>query len=146
MLLILILNRVGDRIPPFWTPCSCSKVSDNVEPIRTLKDLSDKKFDIKFGIRPLRPISCKSFMMPYFHIVSYAFSRSKNIATQCSFLINASRIKDSNRTKWSLIPYFIRKPACFPEITLFDSRNQTSLSLIILSIVLHIQLVNAIGL
>ena len=99
MLLILILNRVGDMMLPCGTPCSCTKVSDNVEPIRTLKDLSDKKFDIKFGKRPVRPISCKSFMMPYFHVVSYAFSRSKNIATQCSFLINASRIKDSNRTK-----------------------------------------------
>ena len=91
--------RVARGILPCETPCSCSKVSDNVEPIRTLKDLSDKKFDIKFGNRFLRPISCKSFMMPYFHVVSYAFSRSKNIATQCSFLINASRIKDSNRTK-----------------------------------------------
>ena len=80
MLLILILNRVGDRMLPCGTPCSCSKVSDNVEPIRTLKDLSDKKFDIKLGNRPLRPISCKSFMMPCFHVVSYAFSRSKNIA------------------------------------------------------------------
>ena len=99
MLLILILNRVGERILPCGTPCYCSKVSDNVEPIRTLKDLSDKKFNIKFGNRPLTPISCKSFMMPYFHVVSYAFSSSKNIATQCSFLTNASRIKDSNRTK-----------------------------------------------
>ena len=62
---------------PYGTPCSCSKVSDNVEAIRTLKDLSDKKFDIKFGNRPLKPISCKSFMMPYFHVVSYAFSRLK---------------------------------------------------------------------
>ena len=49
MLLSLILNKVVDRILPCGTPCSCSKVSDNVEPIRTLKDLSDKKFDIKFG-------------------------------------------------------------------------------------------------
>ena len=48
MLLILILNRVGDRMLPCGTPCSYLKVSDNVEPIRTLKDLSDKKFDIKF--------------------------------------------------------------------------------------------------
>ena len=84
---------------PCGTPCSCTKVSDNAEPIRTLKDLSDKKFDIKFGKRPVRPISCKSYMMPYFHVVSYAFSRSKNIATQCYFLINASRIKDFIRTK-----------------------------------------------
>ena len=51
MLLILILNRVGDNILPCGTPCSCSKVSDNVEPIRTLKDLSDKKFDIKLTRR-----------------------------------------------------------------------------------------------
>ena len=50
MLLILILNGVGDRILPSGTPCFCSKVSDTVEPIRTLKDLFDKKFDIKFGI------------------------------------------------------------------------------------------------
>ena len=84
---------------PCGTHCSCSKISDNVEPIRTLNNLSDKKFDIKFGNWPLRPISCKFFMMPYFHVVSYAFSRSKNIATQCSFLTNASRIKDSSRTK-----------------------------------------------
>ena len=70
MLLILILNRVGDMMLPCGTPCYCSKVSDNVEPIRTLKDLSDKKFDVKFGKRPLRPKLCKSFMMPYFHVVS----------------------------------------------------------------------------
>ena len=38
MLLILILNRVGDKRLPCGTPCSCSKVSDNVEPIRTLMD------------------------------------------------------------------------------------------------------------
>ena len=31
MLLILILNRVGDMMFPCGTPCSCSKVSDNVE-------------------------------------------------------------------------------------------------------------------
>ena len=96
MLLILILNKVGDKILPCGTPCSCLKVSDNVEPIRTLKD---QEIDIKFGSRPPRPISCKSFMMPYFHVVSYAFSRSKNIAATCSFLTNASCIKDSNRTK-----------------------------------------------
>ena len=53
MLLILISNRVGDKILPCGTPCFCSKVSDNVERIRTLKDLSDKKFDIKFGNWPL---------------------------------------------------------------------------------------------
>ena len=62
---------------PCGTPCSCSKVSDNVEPIRTLKDLSDKKFDIKFGKRPLRPISCKSCNRPgYPHPVSSELENS----------------------------------------------------------------------
>ena len=41
MLLILILNKVGDKILPCGTPCSCSKVSDNVEPIRTLDGWMD---------------------------------------------------------------------------------------------------------
>ena len=61
MLLILKLNKGGDKIlpcgtpcsclkvsdnvQPCGTPCSCLKVSDNVQPILTLKDLSDKKFD-----------------------------------------------------------------------------------------------------
>ena len=120
MLLILIVNNIWDKILPCGTPCSCWKVSDNVEPILTLKDLSDNKFDIKFGNRPLRSISCKSFMMPYLHVVSYAFSRSKNIAKSCSFLTNASGIKDSNRTKWSLVLWFLRNPAWFLEIKLFE--------------------------
>ena len=73
MLLSLILNKVGDNILPCGTPCSWLKVSDNVAPILILKDLSDKKFDIKLGNQPLKPMSCKSFMMPYFHVVLYAF-------------------------------------------------------------------------
>ena len=44
MLLILILNRVGDMILPCETPCSCTKVSDNVEPICTLKEVSDSPY------------------------------------------------------------------------------------------------------
>ena len=100
---------------PCGTPCSCSKVSHNVEPIRTLKDLSDKKFDIKFGNWPLRAISCKSLKMPCFHVVSYAFSRSKTIAAQCSFLINASRIKeDSNRTKMIVSTLVFTKTGLVP--------------------------------
>ena len=41
---------------------------------------------------------------------------------------------------------FLRKSAWLLDIKLFDFRNQTSLSLISLSSVLHLQLVNAIGL
>ena len=77
---------------------SNTEIPEQKKPILRLKDLSDKKFDIKFGNRPLRPISCKSFMIPNFHVVSFAVFKIKNIATICSFLTNASRIKDSNRT------------------------------------------------
>jgi len=38
---------------------------------------------MKSGSRPRRPASCKSFKMPNFQVVSYAFSRSKNIAVAC---------------------------------------------------------------
>ena len=37
--------------------------------------------------------------MPYLHVVSYAFSKSKKTATTCSFLTKASRMKVSNLTK-----------------------------------------------
>jgi hypothetical protein len=49
------------------------------------------------------PISKRSVKMPYFHVVSYAFSRSKKIDTVCSFLENAFRIKASKRTRWSKV-------------------------------------------
>ena len=53
-------NKVGDKKLPFGIPYSCLKVSDSVEPILILKDLSDQKPDIKFCNQPLRPILCKS--------------------------------------------------------------------------------------
>ena len=38
---------------------------------------------MKSGSWPRRPVSCKSFKMPIFQVVSYAFSRSKKIAVAC---------------------------------------------------------------
>jgi len=35
---------------------------------------------MKHGNLSQSPALCKSFIMPYFHVLSYAFSRSKNIA------------------------------------------------------------------
>ena len=43
MLLILMPNKVGDKMLPCGTPCSCSNMSDNVLPSRTLNDRFDKK-------------------------------------------------------------------------------------------------------
>ena len=54
---------------------------------------------MKHGNLPRSPTLCKSFIMPYFHVLSYAFSRSKNIATACCRCTKASRTNDSNRTR-----------------------------------------------
>ena len=43
--------------------------------------------------------------MPYRHVVSHAFSRSKNIATTCCFLMKALRRKVSNLTRWSRVDH-----------------------------------------
>jgi len=79
---------------------------------------------MKSGSRPRRPASCKSFKMPNFQVVSYAFSRSKNIAVACCFWI-----KDSKHTSWSVVLWPLRKPLCVGVIILFLSRYQTSLLL-----------------
>ena len=72
--------------------------------------------------------------MPYFHVVSYAFSRSKKINTACSFLAKAFRIKVTKRTRWSnvLLPW--RNPHYIVEKSPLDSRNHTRRALIIRSI------------
>ena len=36
--LTLLPNKVGDTMLPCGTPCSCSNMSDNVLPMRTLND------------------------------------------------------------------------------------------------------------
>ena len=43
MSLILMPNKVGDKMLPCGTHCSCLNMSDNVLPIRTLNVRSDKK-------------------------------------------------------------------------------------------------------
>ena len=43
MSLILMPNKVGDKMLPCGTPCSCSNMSENVLPIRTINVRPDKK-------------------------------------------------------------------------------------------------------
>ena len=75
-----------------------------------------------------------------------AFSRSKRTTTRCSLLMNASLIKVSMQSIWSMIHLLALKPVCRVERRLFDSRNHISLILIIFLQVLQVQLVKAIGL
>jgi len=102
---------------------------------------------MKSGSRPHQPASCKSFMMPYFHVVLYAFFKSKKMAVTCCSWILPSLIKVSKRTSWSVVLRPLRKPIFVGVISLFLSRYQTSLLLTIRSIrpTLHTQLVRAIG-
>ena len=109
-----------------------------------LHSLLDRKFDIKVGSLPFSLISKRSFKMPYFHVVSYTFWRSKKIDTSCSFLAKAFQIKVSKRTRWSEVFLPWRNSHCALDKSLLDSRNHTRRALVILSMVLHMQLARAI--
>ena len=109
MLLIFMLKSVTDSIFPWSTPFSWFWMFDRVEPIRTRNFLSERKAFIKFRSQLFNLILCRSFMIPYLQVVSYAFSRSKNIATRC-FCIIASRMVVSNPTTWSIVVLRLLKP------------------------------------
>ena len=70
MLLIFTENRVTDRMLPWGTPISCGWESEKVDPTWTLKYISCKQIEIKLGRRPLRQKPWRSFIIPYFHVVS----------------------------------------------------------------------------
>ena len=126
---------------PCGTPISCSWGSDKVDPTRIWKFRFRKKCYMNSGKCPLRPMSWRSFTIPCFQFASYAFSKTKKTVTTCWLLIKASLINVSNPAKWSSVLRWRRKPHWILVIKLLDSRNQVSLALIILSIVLHTQLV-----
>ena len=87
-----LVKRVADGIFLWGTPSSLFWMFDRVEPIRTRNFLSEIKSFIKFGSLPFNPMLCRSFMIPYLQIVSYAFSWSNNIAMRCCFCIIVSRM------------------------------------------------------
>ena len=134
-LLILMLKRAGDRMLSCGTPISCSCSSERVEPTQTLKERSDRKLWINLGRWPLKPRSQRSARMPQ--------GQRKWL---CSFLTKAFLINVSKWMRWSNVQWFFLKPHCFPERRPCDSRDHMRWTLIILSIVLHKKLVNAIGL
>ena len=110
MLLVFMLKRVTDSKLSWGTSSSCFWMFDRVEPIQTWNFLSKKKAFMKFGSLPFNPNACWSFMIPYQQVVSYAFSRSKNIATRCCFCMIASHMEVSNLTIWSRVNLQLLKP------------------------------------
>ena len=95
ILFIFMLKRVTDSKLPRRTPSSWFWMFDRVEPIWTQNFLSERKAFIKFGSLPFIPLLCRSFMIPNLQVVSYTFSRSKNITTRCCFCMIASCIEVS---------------------------------------------------
>ena len=138
-------KSVTERTLPWGTPISWSNSPDRQAPKRTENYLFFKKPLIKQRSLPRRTASWRSFMIPYFHVQSYACSRSKNTATACWRWIKASLIKDSKRTRWSAVLRCLRKPHWRGVMSLFLYKNQTSLLLIMRFITLHKQLVSAVG-
>ena len=53
---------------------------------------------------------------------------------------------DSRPIRWSIVPLLLQNPHCELDISLFDSKYKVNLLFIIISIVLHKQLVKEIGL
>ena len=86
MLLIFMLKRITDSILPRGIPSSWFWMFDRVEPTRTRNFLFERIAFIKFESLPFNLMFCRSFMIPYLQVASYAFSRSKNITTRCFFL------------------------------------------------------------
>ena len=144
MLLIFMLKRVTNSILPWRILSSWFWIFDRVELIPTRNFLSERKALIKFGSLPFNPMLCRSLMIPCHLVVSYAFSRSKNITTRCFFMI-ASRVEVSYLTTWSIVDLQLLKPHWKLVKGLLDSMNQTKLLLPIRSIVLHRRFVTAIG-
>ena len=145
MLFIFTINSVTDKILPCGTPISCGWESDNDEPTLTLNCRSSRKLDMKMGKRPLKSMSYRSNKMPCFQVVSYASSKSKKTPTAWSRFALASLINVSNDTRWSRVDRFFRNPLWDGVSRPFCSNIQTRRLLTMRSMVLHKQLVKAMG-
>ena len=145
MLLILRLKRVTERTLPWGSPNSWSCGLERTVPFQTRKCRFEIKLAMKMGKWPLIPRSYRSCIMPYRHVMSYAFSRSKNTATACCFLMKALRSNVSNLTRWSRVDRPRLKLHWYSEMRWSLSSVQMRRSLTILSMVLQMQLVKAIA-
>ena len=76
---IFFVNNVTLKTEPCRTPSSWLNLSKDVSSTLTLKVLFDRNSFIYRGNFLRNPILCRSFIMPYFHVVSYASLRLKVI-------------------------------------------------------------------
>ena len=97
---------------------------------------------MKLGNLLRSPKLYRSFILPYFQVVLYAFSKSKKTAMKCCF---ASLMEISNRTTWFIVDLWLLKLHWELVIRLLDSINQTNFLLTIQPMVLKRQLASVIG-
>lgn len=116
-------------------------LSDNMFPIHVLKFLLVKKLWVCL----LTQVPLRSLITPYFHVLAYAFSRLKNIATICSFLMNVSCTKVSGQSRWYIV---LLLWIWFGGLRIgsWSLKYYFSLVLTILLLVVYMQLVRTIGL
>ena len=77
MLLIFRLKRVTDSMLPWETPSCWLWKFDWINPNWTWNLQSKQKMLMKLGTLPHSPKLCRSFIIPYFQVVLYAFSKLK---------------------------------------------------------------------
>ena len=100
---ILIVKRVTESTDPWGTPSSWGYKSERWLFICTLKVLLLKNSLMYCWSRPLRPKSWRSLAIPYFHVISYAFWRSKKMLIRCSLCAKVRLIQVSSLTRWSVV-------------------------------------------
>ena len=96
MMLLVFIRRVKVKILVGSLPLGCG--GQRVDATQTLKFLSKRKLLRKPGSLLLQSRLCRSLIMPYFHVESYAFSKLKKIAIRCSIFVKASLMKVSRQT------------------------------------------------
>lgn len=91
----------------FWMACS----DDSSFPVRVWIFRSWRKFLMKITSLPLRPFSTFFLRIPYFHMVSKTFWRSKNIVKSVCFFLNAYWIRFPNLVgSYRLIDVYENQP------------------------------------
>ena len=141
IMFILTLMRVTDKILSCGMPITWLHKSKWVLLLWTLKDQLAKKLLMKIGRLPFSLTLPKSLWYHVSKLFCKPFLKSKNIAIKCSFLMKAFLLGDSSWISWSVVLSFFLKPDGKFVFMFLVSKNQVSLLLMILSRVLHKQLV-----
>src|SRR6218665_2184971 len=146
MSLIIMRKRRGEITEPWGVPFSRVCFCDSAAPTLTWIVLSVRKSLTQSYTLPVIPRPRIFLIKVGTWIMSYAFSKSMNTPKTCSFPCRLLEILSCIRIIWSTVLLFFRNPAWSLVSISPLSRNHWNLSVTILSMILHREDVNAIGL